>query len=250
MPNQNHIANADRPLVRDPRHEDAAAGTSEQRAAEAKSLSEMHTNLARQADKLDSEAGKRAESEGLVTREELNEILRQHQDQMQSLMSVFDMLQRNDPRRATPVTENTLVQERIAYDATIKALNDAHRESVYIVPLQYEAQAMEQNSGQPLYRMIVLNGVGYPVPVGAVAEVPAPIAEIIHHAEEGRLGKWRKQVQGLPLLRNESQPAQDLEQIPRPQRIQGADEFGRSGLVGTDVFRPFNNESPRRLDAR
>jgi hypothetical protein len=253
MPGSNHVvSNTDKPFVRQPRYEEQAAGSAadEQRKAEERSILEAHDALGEQADKIDGTAGQRAENAGLVTRAELDQLLLQHQQQMQGVMALFEMFQQNDPRRGTPPTEDFMESERKVYEHTISELTNAPREAVYIVPLGYEAQAIEQAGGKPLWRVICINGVQFPVEVGKVTEVPYQIAEIIRHAKDGGLGTWRLQEPGPPILRHSTQSAQDLEQIPRPPKIPGADEMGRSGVVGLDVFRPFTSERAAPLDSR
>jgi hypothetical protein len=253
MPNTNHVvSNTDKPFVRQPRYEEQAASAAgdEQHNAEERAILETHDSLGRQADKLDGDAGKRGEDAGLVTRAELDQILLQHQQQMQGIMALFEMFQQNDPRRGTPPTEDFMESERKVYEHTIKELTEGRRETVYIVPLGYEAQAIEQNGGEALYRVICINGVQVPVEVGKVCEVPYQIAEIIRNAKEGGLGTWRQRQPGPPVLRHSAQNAQDLENIPRPPKVPGADEMGRSGVVGVDVFRPFTTERAAPLGSR
>jgi hypothetical protein len=252
MPNLNNVSNTDKPFVRNPRHEDQVAASSPDlvREAESRSLQEMHDQLGRQADRVAGEAGKRVEEDGLVTREELNQIIAQHQAQMQSIMAVFEMFKRDDPRRDSPVTADALATERDVYERTIKALQEAPKVAVYIAPYSFEAEAIQQNGGEPIYRVTQLNGINYPVAVGQVVEVPEPIAEIIRNARDIGAGRWSRNPLGPPILFNEKSPAQALESIPRPAPQPMAEEFGRSGVVGHDVFRPFNNEAPRALDAR
>jgi hypothetical protein len=244
-------SNTDKPLVKNPRFEDRAADRSpdEQRNAEDQSLQAMHEALGRQADKIQA-AETRAEDAGLVTRDELQALLLKHEAEMKSVMAVLELFRTNDPRRESPTTENVLEIERKVYEHTLEVLKTSPRVPVYIVPMQYEAEAIDQAGGKPLYRVICINGIQIPVAVGQVVQVPQPIAEIIANAKEGRHGAWRQQTPGLPTLRFDGEQAQDLETIPRPPRQPGADEWGRSGVVSTDIFRPFTSERVQSLDAR
>ena len=252
--NINKISNVDAPLVKRPRHEEDAAALApdEQNHAEEQTLNEMREAIGRQADRLDSTAGKRAEDTGMVSRAELEQLIAQHEAQMQSIMAVFEMFQKNDPRRGTPPSTETLEQDRLIMERTLKALQDSPKQPVYIVPLPYEQQAIEQNSGQPLYRLIVINSVTWPVKVGDVDHVPWQVAEVIKHATEGAHGGWRQKMpqQNAHVLWHALHPAQDLETIPRPQPMPGSESLGRSGVVSKDVFRPFSSGSPEPLDVR
>jgi hypothetical protein len=252
--NINKISNVDAPLARRPRHEEDAAALAqdEQNHAEEQTLQEMREAIGRQADKLDSAAGRQAEDVGLVTRSELEQMIAQHQSEMKAIMSVFEMFQKNDPRRGSPVSAESLEQDRLIQERTVKELQSSPREPVYIVPLPYEAQAIEQASGQPLYRLIVINNVPWPVKVGSVDQVPWQVAEVIRHAQEGAQGLWRQKMpqQNAHILWHALHPAQDIETIPRPPHQPGADAMGRSGVVSQDVYRPFTSSSPERLDVR
>ena len=256
MPNMrtNHISNTDRPLVRDPipAEQTADLAPDDQRNAEAASLQSMHTALGQQADALDGEHGKKLEDGGYVSRAELEVLQQKHQAEMQSLMAVFQMFQKNDPRRGAMPSQDELARDQQIYESNLQELKASPKEPVYITPEPYEAEAMAAHDGQPLFRVVQLNSVQALIPVGRIVQVPYQIAEVLRHSQEGRSGSWRKNtpLMGAPILINEAQPAQDLESIPRPERRPWAESAGRSGTVGQGEFRAFSGGPAVPLDQR
>jgi hypothetical protein len=252
MPNKPTYTNTDPPLVRNPIPDEQTAGLSDddRLAAEGQALGAMRESLGRQADGLDGEHGRKLESNGYVSRQELEALLAEHQRQMAAVLSVFEMFQKNDPRRGGASTDKELEDDRLAHERTVMALKTAPRVPVYIQPEPYEAEALKQHDGQPLLHIIQINSVNVAVPVGQVSMQPAQIADVLRHSQEGRKGTWRQGPVSGAILRFDGQEAQDLETIPRPQRRPWAEEMGRSGIVSTDEFRPFQGGQPTPLDAR
>ncbi len=253
-PMTNNISNTDRPLVRDPIPAEQTAGLApdDQRNAEAQSLQAMQSALGHQADGLDGEHGKVLTDRGYVSREELDQILDKHAAEMKAITSVFEMFQRNDPRRGGQTSQDELAKEKKILEDNTRELKAADKVPVYINPEPYEAEAMRAHDGQPLLRVIQLNSVVSLIPVGRMVYVPWQIAELLRHGQEGLGGSWRNKgpVAGAPILWTDGMPAQDLETIPRPEMQPWADSMGRSGVVGQGAFRGFATGPRVELDRR
>jgi hypothetical protein len=253
-PMNNNVSNTDRPLVRDsiPAEQVAGLAPDDQRNAEAASLQAMHSALGHQADGLDGEHGQRLEAMGYVSRAELDAILAEHARQMQSVMAVFEMFQKNDPRRGGLTSQSELAKDQQILEDNIRELKTAAKVPIQITPLPYEAEAIAAHGGEPLYRVIQLNSVVVYVPVGQIAYVPWQIADVLKHGQEGFGGKWRPKngVANVPTLVFDGQPAQDLDTIPRPEARPWADSTGRSGVVGQGAFHGFSSGPRVELDRR
>lgn len=138
------------------------------------------------------------------------------QEQLVDLLSH----ERKKEERASHATRAEMERMAAKRAATIEFWANEPKEPVWIEPNPEEVQLAGMHKGEMPPRMLQINGIQYPVPVGRIVEVPASIAALVRRTQGSKT--------------KPHQPIESIENPPRGQFLQGSAQtsVGYSGKAG------------------